>query len=318
MARRRDLRSGEIQLHRRPGRRYRQRDLDPHARSAAPASSRTAASTIGKAKTGRTGGCCSRPIIAASIDARTGKPIASLRQERPRRSEGRAGPRSEDDDTGAIDDAGARVREPDHPRVGHQRGLWLGARRSFARSMCGRASWSGRSTRSRIPANLGTRPGPRMPGRQSAARMCGARCRWTRSAASLYCADRPAPNTISTARTARARTCSRDCLLALDARTGKRLWHFQMVHHDIWDYDNATAPKLLTVRHEGKMVDIVAQAEQAGLRVGLRSGDGRTAVADRGAPRAEVATCRAKRPGRRSRSRRSRRRSRGRNSRRTI
>src|SRR5262245_30707004 len=36
-----------------------------------------------------------------------------------------------------------------------------------------------------------------------------------------------------------------DCLLALDARTGRRLWHFQMVHHDIWDYDNATAPKLL-------------------------------------------------------------------------
>ena len=36
-----------------------------------------------------------------------------------------------------------------------------------------------------------------------------------------------------------------DCLLALDARTGKRLWHFQMVHHDIWDYDDATAPKLL-------------------------------------------------------------------------
>jgi quinoprotein glucose dehydrogenase len=43
-----------------------------------------------------------------------------------------------------------------------------------------------------------------------------------------------------------------DCLLALDARTGKRLWHFQMVHHDIWDYDDATAPKLLTVRHQAK------------------------------------------------------------------
>ena len=38
-------------------------------------------------------------------------------------------------------------------------------------------------------------------------------------------------------------------LLALDARTGKRLWHFQMVHHDVWDYDGATAPKLLTVQH---------------------------------------------------------------------
>ncbi len=56
-----------------------------------------------------------------------------------------------------------------------------------------------------------------------------------------------------------------DCLLALDARTGKRIWHFQMVHHDIWDYDNATAPKLLTVRHNGKMVDVVAQAGKTGF-----------------------------------------------------
>ncbi|MGH9159019.1 MAG: PQQ-binding-like beta-propeller repeat protein, partial [Vicinamibacteraceae bacterium] len=56
-----------------------------------------------------------------------------------------------------------------------------------------------------------------------------------------------------------------DCLLALDARTGRRIWHFQMVHHDIWDYDNATAPKLLTVGHEGKPVDIVAQAGKTGF-----------------------------------------------------
>ena len=56
-----------------------------------------------------------------------------------------------------------------------------------------------------------------------------------------------------------------DCLLALDARTGKRLWHFQMVHHDIWDYDNATAPKLLTVRHDGKAVDVVAQVTKQGF-----------------------------------------------------
>ena len=55
-----------------------------------------------------------------------------------------------------------------------------------------------------------------------------------------------------------------DSLLALDARTGKRIWHFQMVHHDIWDYDNATAPKLLTIRHNGKMVDVVAQAGKTG------------------------------------------------------
>jgi len=56
-----------------------------------------------------------------------------------------------------------------------------------------------------------------------------------------------------------------DCLVALDARTGKRLWHFQMVHHDIWDYDNATAPKLLTVRHDGKLVDVVAQVTKQGF-----------------------------------------------------
>jgi quinoprotein glucose dehydrogenase len=56
-----------------------------------------------------------------------------------------------------------------------------------------------------------------------------------------------------------------DCLLALDARTGKRIWHFQMVHHDIWDYDDATAPKLLTLKHDGKMVDAVAQVSKQGF-----------------------------------------------------
>jgi quinoprotein glucose dehydrogenase len=56
-----------------------------------------------------------------------------------------------------------------------------------------------------------------------------------------------------------------DCLLALDVRTGKRLWHFQAVHHDLWDYDLTTGPKLLTVRHNGKMVDVVAQATKFGF-----------------------------------------------------
>jgi quinoprotein glucose dehydrogenase len=56
-----------------------------------------------------------------------------------------------------------------------------------------------------------------------------------------------------------------DCLLALDARTGRRLWHFQMVHHDIWDYDNSTAPKLLTVMHDGVKVDVVAQVNKEGF-----------------------------------------------------
>jgi quinoprotein glucose dehydrogenase len=55
-----------------------------------------------------------------------------------------------------------------------------------------------------------------------------------------------------------------DSLLALDARTGKRLWHFQMVHHDVWDYDNTTAPKLLTIRHDGRLLDVIAQPGKTG------------------------------------------------------
>jgi quinoprotein glucose dehydrogenase len=56
-----------------------------------------------------------------------------------------------------------------------------------------------------------------------------------------------------------------NCLLALDARTGKYLWHFQAVHHDLFDYDLTTSPKLLTVKHDGKMVDIVAVAGKNGF-----------------------------------------------------
>jgi quinoprotein glucose dehydrogenase len=54
-------------------------------------------------------------------------------------------------------------------------------------------------------------------------------------------------------------------LVALDARTGKRLWHFQAVHHDLWDYDFPAAPKLLTVRHNGRNVDVVAQPSKQGF-----------------------------------------------------
>jgi quinoprotein glucose dehydrogenase len=56
-----------------------------------------------------------------------------------------------------------------------------------------------------------------------------------------------------------------DCLLALDARTGRRLWHFQMVHHDLWDYDPTAAPQLLTVRKDGRKIDAVAQATKQGF-----------------------------------------------------
>jgi quinoprotein glucose dehydrogenase len=55
-----------------------------------------------------------------------------------------------------------------------------------------------------------------------------------------------------------------NCLLALDASTGKRLWHFQAVHHDIWDRDFPAPPTLVTVVHDGKPVDAVAQTTKSG------------------------------------------------------
>ena len=54
-------------------------------------------------------------------------------------------------------------------------------------------------------------------------------------------------------------------VIALDANTGERLWHYQIVHHDLWDLDNPCPPTLLTVMHEGKKRDIVAQGTKMGL-----------------------------------------------------
>lgn len=54
-------------------------------------------------------------------------------------------------------------------------------------------------------------------------------------------------------------------LVALNARTGERVWHFQTVHHDLWDYDLTATPVLLTINHEGEPVDIVVLATKTGF-----------------------------------------------------
>lgn len=56
-----------------------------------------------------------------------------------------------------------------------------------------------------------------------------------------------------------------DCLLALNAETGERIWHFQGVRHDLWDRDFPSPPVLLTVRREGKSIDAVAQTTKQGF-----------------------------------------------------
>ncbi|KIC93708.1 PQQ-binding-like beta-propeller repeat protein [Flavihumibacter solisilvae] len=68
----------------------------------------------------------------------------------------------------------------------------------------------------------------------------------------FYGADRPGQNLFA------------NCLLALDAKTGKRIWHFQTTHHDLWDRDNGSPPNLVTVERGGKKVDAVALVTKMG------------------------------------------------------
>jgi len=56
-----------------------------------------------------------------------------------------------------------------------------------------------------------------------------------------------------------------NCVLALKAETGEYVWHYQTVHHDIWDRDLPCQPVLLTVNHDGKKIDAVAQATKSGF-----------------------------------------------------
>lgn len=56
-----------------------------------------------------------------------------------------------------------------------------------------------------------------------------------------------------------------NCTIALDARTGERKWHFQTLHHDLWDHDLPIYPNLVTVTHGGRSKDAVAQVTKTGF-----------------------------------------------------
>jgi quinoprotein glucose dehydrogenase len=56
-----------------------------------------------------------------------------------------------------------------------------------------------------------------------------------------------------------------NCILALNAQTGERIWHFQTVHHDLWDRDLPAPPNLVTVTRKGKKIDAVAQVTKSGF-----------------------------------------------------
>ena len=81
-----------------------------------------------------------------------------------------------------------------------------------------------------------------------------------------------------------------NAILALDARTGQRLWHFQTVHHDIWDYDIASPPNLVTVQHDGVAKDAVAQVTKMGhlFLLDRETGEPLFAVEERPVPQSTI------------------------------
>jgi quinoprotein glucose dehydrogenase len=94
----------------------------------------------------------------------------------------------------------------------------------------------------------------------------------------FYGGDRPGANLFS------------DSVVALEARTGRMIWHFQTVHHDLWDYDLAAPPVLVTVQRDGRARDAVAQATKHGFVFVLdrATGEPLFPVEERPAPESDV------------------------------
>ena len=151
---------------------------------------------------------------------------------------------------------------------------------TFAPTTSAPASCAGPSTPSRIPANSATTPGPKTPGNTPARPTTGPAWRWMPSAASsivptgsaasdFYGADRVGDDLFA------------NTLLALNAETGERIWHFQAVHHDLWDRDFPVAAHA-GHREARRKIDRRRGADhQAGLALSLRSRHRQAAVPHR-------------------------------------
>ncbi|MEE8314534.1 MAG: pyrroloquinoline quinone-dependent dehydrogenase [Myxococcota bacterium] len=81
-----------------------------------------------------------------------------------------------------------------------------------------------------------------------------------------------------------------DSLVVLDANTGERVWHFQMIHHDLWDYDNGAQPLLVRLERDGKTIDAVAQLTKTGFVFVFEreTGEPIFAIEERAVPQTDV------------------------------
>jgi quinoprotein glucose dehydrogenase len=81
-----------------------------------------------------------------------------------------------------------------------------------------------------------------------------------------------------------------NCTIALDAKTGSRVWHFQTLHHDLWDHDLPAYPNLVTVKRNGRKTDAVAQVTKTGyvFLFGRETGQPLFPVEERSVPASDV------------------------------
>ena len=79
-----------------------------------------------------------------------------------------------------------------------------------------------------------------------------------------------------------------DSLVVLNAKTGKLVWYFQMVHHDLWDYDSATPPVLGDITVNGKRIKAVMASNKTGFLLRFRSRHRQTRLAHRRAAGAAI------------------------------
>ena len=170
------------------------------------------------------------------------------------------------------DHAGRGLQEPAHPRLARQRDLRLVPRpHPRLRHRHGTVEMD-LSHDPANPASSVTTPGRGPRGKPSAARTPGAASPSTRSAAGS--SPQPArPRTTSMAASAKGKICFQIASWRWTPTTGKLKWHYQTVHHDLWDYDNPPAPILVTVKTARRVARCRGAAHQDGTGVRARPGN---------------------------------------------
>ena len=198
-----------------------------------------------------------------ALDAKTGRPIPDVRQGRHRRAHRRPRPRCREARPDRLELTGDRRARRRRGRGRHDCRHRspvedARARATSAASTSAPASASGRSRPSRSPASSATRPGKATPGSTPATPARGRPLAGDEELGYVYIpVEAPTGDFYGGHRL--GDNLFSDSLVCLDAKTGKRVWHFQLVHHDIWDWEPSSPPMLADITVGGRTIKAVAQ-----------------------------------------------------------